>query len=415
MLKINIALLALLSAVSLQALDTASGALTLNASGDTTVSGLAFTPNVVMLAYTYATADGPSQTTVQWAYGIKTTSEEMSFGIRGGQGSASREGHHTNNACLRLTNGAGGNTDRATCALTADGFTLTHSTGSTAIRVNWRAMAVTAAKLVSFETNTTTADQQVTGAGFRPDATMFFTSGILTTSLSTTSTSGGHPGMGFAASDTVEVGNGVSMIASNLNNTGSQSNSKLIYVPTDTGMWLEGDVKSIDADGITIQYATVQASPMIGWLLFLQGVSANAGSFNQPTSNGNSVVSGIGFSQKLIGLMSNCLVANTGQQVDARIAVGSATSGVDTASGIASNGGNNRTGQWIQSTQAIECRTAAASANPVLQSTGATSNFGAGTWTLTWSTTDATARQILWYALGDAASPPAGKRKVIIQ
>lgn len=395
------------------ALDAIAGSFTVPTSGSQDVGSLGFDPNLVLLYWTSSTADG-NAVDYSSGIGIVTAGEQLALYGRQTDGSLNADGYHDTGSCIAIINSSDVVTERFTCAFGTTGqnkFTVTTVTGGAAVKVFYIAMTVTAAKLVAFQTNTTTADQAITGAGFAPDALFFLTAGIQDTDITNQAATYSHLGFGFAASASSEVGLGNSVLSASNADTGSQSSSKSIYVPTTSAMWLEGDIKSMDLDGATIQWTTVQGTAVAAWLLFIDGVQANCGAFNQTNGTGDSTVSSIGFTPEAIGFGSFCLASASGQQSNARMALGGAASTSLEGgfwSGAAS--GNNTADHAFDSDEALMCWSAG---TPTNNSRGNVTSIGSGTFTLSWTVADSTLRQVVWWALGDLAS--AARRVVIVQ
>ena len=152
--------------------------------------------------------------------------------------------------------------------------------------------------------------------------------------------------------------------------------------------------------------------------LALSDVSAKAGALNQPTSTGTQAVSGLGFTPKVVILMSVGSVTTSGAQTQARFSFGAGD-------------GTTQGRSWIGSEDSVNPSQAAKghstsvilSAVATVNATGASNaadaecaldSLDVDGFTLDWTVADATAREVLWLALGDeAAAPPSGSETAV--
>lgn len=145
--------------------------------------------------------------------------------------------------------------------------------------------------------------------------------------------------------------------------------------------------------------------------LSLAGIKAFGNSGNAPTSNGSQAITGCGFAPKVVLLMFFGSAANTGIVNDLQFCLGAADR---TRQGYTYTGGNNgvnpsqtvnkeSTAAVVQS--AIPNATAGSS---TVTSEASITSLDADGFTLNWTTTDATARQYVWLALGDVSASGGG-------
>ena len=141
------------------------------------------------------------------------------------------------------------------------------------------------------------------------------------------------------------------------------------------------------------------------YLAALGGIQAMAGSGLQPGTTGTQAISGLGFTPKLVFLLSVGTTAQTTVQTETRWSLGAAT-------GLAQGR------SWFGATDAVNPSVTARGHSISVVITSATPNAtGSSTavtaeaalqsldvdgFTLNWTTADATAREYLWLAMGDA-------------
>jgi hypothetical protein len=151
-------------------------------------------------------------------------------------------------------------------------------------------------------------------------------------------------------------------------------------------------------------YSGSDASGTLG-MLGLTGIAAKAGALNQPTSTGTQAITGLDFTPKVVILMSVGNTTQAGSQAQARFSFGAGD-------------GTNMGRSWIGGEDAVNpSQTAKGHSTSVILSAVATVNATGGSntaaaectldsldadgFTLDWTVADATAREVLWLALGD--------------
>ena len=126
-----------------------------------------------------------------------------------------------------------------------------------------------------------------------------------------------------------------------------------------------------------------------------------SGTFNQPTSNGTSVVSGLSFTPQALILTSvNNATATSGAapcQHSWGVATGS-TSQFTLFAGATDTTSPGRTNNSLDRTHVIDMYTPGATAT--LNAQADFTSFNSTGFTITWGTTDATAREVLYLAIG---------------
>ncbi len=289
------------------------------------ITGVGFTPKVLMCWLSGATADDTWQDFLRGGFGAATSATN-----RYAAGMAAEEDLTTSNTqttrsivdVISIVSPAGvleGEADLT--SFDSDGFTLdwTNSNG-TAYKIHYMALGgdeVEDAKIVSFVTSLSTGQQSVTGVGFRPDTIICFGN---TRINATDDVQHAHGGLLLAMTD-------------GLNHVGIQnflidaSSTEQHARTTDIDGFLEGTLNtpgedlhsqfvSMDDDGFT--FDQINASPSPGYRIFalcIKGVLTKVGSFNSEVSTtGDKAYTGVGIQP--IGLLQ----FGTTQSVDDAVA-----------------------------------------------------------------------------------------------
>lgn len=152
-------------------------------------------------------------------------------------------------------------------------------------------------KAGSFAARTSTGTQTITGFGFSPRALLIWTAGGTTTgsfrasycaAAGIATGPGEEFGVGFTSRD------GITPSDANRTN----NDEVLTLVGTSGGIVLKAELQSLDSDGLTLNYLTVDGTAYLLHYLALGGsdlTGAKAIQWTAPTSAGNQSVSGAGF------------------------------------------------------------------------------------------------------------------------
>jgi hypothetical protein len=292
-------------------------------------------------------------------------------------------------------------------SMDADGFTLNWSfvDGGSQL-INYLALGGTSLSNVGLGTiaaKTTTGNQAYTGVGFQPTALMLF-AGKWSTEPLNTNTNGAFT-YGFATSSSAR--GAVAQRSKNSVNPQvakhRQSASKVAISLTDAGVFTEADFVSFDADGFTLNYTTSGGTADTIYYLALRGPSVKVGTFNQATATGNQATSGVGFTPKALLLLSgNDTSANNDNTLaDAQISIGAASSTTERFSlwtGERDAVSPTDADRNLDQTKAIKLFSAG---TPTLNAAADLNSFDSDGFTLNWTTADATARQVLYFAIGN--------------
>lgn len=381
------------------ALSAQVGSITCPAStGNQATTGVGFQPKAILFWSNARTADGGAAT-YNASFGAATSSSSR-FAISNDGSTSAR---HDNGKCISVC--ASGSTPLCAAdfvSFDADGFTVNWTTVSSGVVVNYLALGgadLTNAAIKQFNSATATGNQATTGVGFKPDTVLFFSLGNATAPPATLST--GLPvdlGWMTSAAQGSHSFNGSGGAAINA----YQRTASAFAGTSATSKVLEAAYTSLDSDGFTINWSSVLASGRVIWALCLKGGQYAVGAFNKPTSTGNSGVTGVGFTPSAEAFLSFGVVAGTTVNTAGRSAFGAATGTSNRGSIAVSIEGTNTTNKYLTRTRALRIDgdgTAAGEADFI--------SHDADGFTLNWTTADATAEQVLYFAAGNAAAVPA--------
>jgi hypothetical protein len=368
--------------------------------GNSSTTGVGFQPKIVLFWSNGLTAAGAGTETCQaWGAGVSSSAR---FGL---YTAGSTSGRQDNGKCVTV--GLGGSAPKCAAdlvSLDSDGFTLNWTTVSSGVIVNYLALGgadLTNAAIKQFTSPTSTGNQSTTGVGFQPDAVLFFSTGQATAPPATlgsnipmdqgwmTAAAQGAMAWTNTAGTTV---NAYQRTASAF--AGLSSSSKV----------LEATYVSLDSDGFTLNWTSVLASARYVWAVCLKGGQYKLGAFDKPTATGNSGVTGVGFQPAVEAFLSFGIAAQTTVSTAARAAMGAATGTANRSSVANSDEGTFTNQSYLTTTAALRQDgdgTAVGEADFV--------SHDSDGFTLNWTTADATARQVLYLAVGSspvAAAPP---------
>lgn len=386
------------------------------ATGSLPVTGVGFQPKAVLFFGNRRSSDAATQSSSQnldmpYFVGLATLSTNRGVVDSSDDYSAVSAAQATGTQCIRNRN-SGGTVQYAAdfTSMDADGFTVNFATANaTAYVVNYLAIGgsdLTNVFVKSFTSATATGNQATTGVGFQPDAmilvgseTVYQVGGIQVGFISSTSARG-------ALGSSYDGGN-----------TAYQRTDKAYAAPrgSSTTVGLEADIVSFDSDGFTLNWGTVQAAGRTIYALCLKGGSFKSGNFLQKTSTGSQGTTGVGFTPKGLLIASTLKAASTAVSTARQaLCFGGGTS--STARGAINwlNGPANGVAELVR-TQLYTARQD--NATPTLNSAADLTSFDADGFTLNFGTADATAREVLYFALGDAgaggAVPSSGYRRAL--
>ncbi len=389
------------------------------ATGNVNVTGVGFQPKAVIFYWTRQTAAGFSAAQLG-GMGFATASPTIQ---NRGVAIASDDNAATTNTGRRrsatysiifLSNGTPTLSGQGSVTtFGADGFTVNWNTapGVNAI-IHYIALGgtdITNAVAGNFTLTTGAGTQSVAGLGFQPDSVLFLST--LNEAVDT-NTAGSEMNVGFA-DGTNQGGSAICGRDARTTTThaGSLQRTDNALVSLNPGACTAIDnlvaVQSFDADGFTLNKTT--ATTAVVWnYIAIKGGRHKVGAFTQPTAGTppiSQATTGIGFQPVGLFLSSFNKAANTAAQVDGKLSLGGAQS--STARGAIwlenSNIINSDANMNTSATKIITMATTA-----TVNSDADFTSFDADGFTLSWTTrSDATARQIVYWAIGNSPLPPS--------
>jgi hypothetical protein len=398
MLLMLLMLLAPTASASINGYQVASGSLSTGAStGNVSVTSLTFTPKVLLMRFNVQAAANTTGTgaAIGWGAAISSSNRATNYTRRT---SATTTTNSTHDATKIVLTHAAGVTNLAIdfVSFNSNGFTLNvvTSPGSNVL-LFWLALGGDdlKANLIQFDSRTTTGSTGHTGMGFKPDVLFVFTSGM--TAAIPTTDGNSRPGYGWVDSALNQGALGVKQVTGANTSRKAQSAANAIYIPDTSAMWLAGAVTSLDADGFTMNYTTVQGSAIHLWALGLSGIRSKVSTLNQATASppATQAVTAVGYTPKHISIGSFCSATVSGQQNNGTMSLGFAAGGAQSNNSYASTTGGNNLGLANFDNQIVACYTGG---TPTLDTQSAFTSFDAQGFTLTTGTVNGTAMEMIY-------------------
>jgi hypothetical protein len=387
--------------------------------GSQVITGVGFTPKL-LLALGHGSVLGTDQANSPWIIGAADGTNQVSGSTMDldAQAASSNNSARSSTAFVNYRSATG--TLQQAAALTSldsDGFTLNWTTVNATQR-QYLVLCIggsdVQAQVGFLQAGGATGNRSITGMSFQPNTLIFFD-----TRLSSTQVGSGayiRPMMGVVDSagnqgawayDSHD-GQAAAVI------TSAQSTSACIINSATAASDIDrrATFVSYDADGFTVNFSTLDAA--IALNSYVMYVALNvpyslAGSVAQRTSTGTTAVTTTGFTPKAIVLGGNATTATNAAQQGGRFQVGMAASvasqmyhsqmSVDAAdpTDVSSAMNTGKILRWIT----------ASGATPSTLVEADVSAIADGSFTLNYTTVDATARQVLYLAMGDV---PAATR-----
>lgn len=385
------------------------------ATGNQAISGLGFTPKVVILfgqqqstglASVHQFAVGVFDGTTQWSGSSYTLdgsnpwqthpSDSLSHVYRQLQAPA---------AAVHLA--------ASFVSMDADGFTINWATvNAVQQRIMYLALAGSdlQAKLGTFNVSTTVASQAITGVGFQPQCTLFFAG------TSNNSTTQQHVVLGAAMSSTNRWSN--HFVNNSVTSAKQRQNTTLCAQRRGTAdaVTYDIDFTSNNADGFTLDVEATGGGASINvQYLCLRGVQLAIGAFNSVTGVASQGVTGVGFTPQALYLTGFGIAASTSQLANAKKSVGIADSGLlqrTFATRIEEGVAAAQTGHYRADDKIWS--TVDDSGAEALTSDAALTSYDADGFTLNWTTNDGVAKQILYLAMAGNAAASVPKRLMLL-
>lgn len=381
--------------------------------GNSSVTGVGFQPKVILFFANSRTSDGSSPGAM-FAFGAGVSSSDRRAGAysstdnnSGGQVGFS-EG---NTRCIRISDSTGNTLATADfVSHDSDGFTLNWANADANARViNYIAIGGTTLTNVmggSGAMRTTTGNQSYTGVGFQPDAILFFF-----THYSQSTNGGSNAGhsrftIGYANSSSSRGYSGwLSRNGENptVTNRVQKTNRCFGQLTTDS-LLSEFDIVSFDSDGFTLNQTTASSTADSFYYVAFKGAQFKVGSFNQATSTGNQSTTGVGFQPALLMLQSINNTTSSSVLANSRNSFGAGSSSSARAAifnGDRDNVATTITDTDLDRTSIIKMMT---EGTPSTEADGDLNSLDSDGFTINWTTADGTAREILYFAIGDVAA-----------
>lgn len=391
--------------------------------GNQSVTGLGFQPKLVLFFGNNLTADG-SAANCNGAFGWALSSTNRMAGTTDGgnnltSATNSVDVGFTSSLCYQVINyGNPSPTVVSACdfvSMDSDGFTVNWSTTDGTQRVvNYFALGgssiFTLYSTSTLKTPTATGQVAYTGVGFKPDAVMFFMPRVVVTDPLTPAEGSSNWSFGFAISSNTRGTSGMR----NKDGTPTvarrqQSASECLTVVGSAASVIDADLVSMDKDGFTLSYTKVDVTAYLLPFIAFKGGNYKVGSFNQNTTTqgtGNQSITGVGFRPTGLILVSVDNVTATGNQSQGRFSFGTASSATqrgcvfmgdtDTANPTVESQDVDRTKVIKMLTEGGATTTTNAAADFV--------SFDVDGFTINNTTVDATAREIIYFAMGSKSN-----------
>lgn len=298
----------------------------------------------------------------------------------------------------------------------ADGFTLNWTTTDATARVaNYLALGgadITNVFVGNSLGNSANGSQAITGVGFQPDTIIFFACRTTSTApISNTSGSSARPTIGFASSSS---NRGVVHSQDKYDTVASRAASQSYQVTSSVLAWLneandsgtmssEADLTSFDSDGFTLNWTTTNGTGRYFYYICIKGGRFKVGTFNQATSTGNQATTGAGFTPVALMLASRNKTSGTSVTGGSRFSLGAGVSSSARASmwtGGSNTGSPTNNSRDLDSTKIIKMMTESGT-TPTTQAAADLVSLDSDGFTVNWSTVDATAREVMYFAIGN--------------
>ncbi|MEW6171853.1 MAG: hypothetical protein AB1510_02120 [Bacillota bacterium] len=251
------------------------------------------------------------------------------------------------------------------------------------------------AKVITHNTPTVTGNISVTGVGFQPD--------VILTLPATTGADKLSFGLGAASSSTAQWATRVYAIsgASNTRSKRAQLTNACVFEGTDLFTRLQASLVSFDADGFTLNYTAVATVSLSVWCLCLKGVFAKAGVFNKSTGTApaSQAITGVGFKTRAVLLASFQNITAAGIVANARFGIGASDGTTEGCSAFQDTDVlATSSADGIDKTSKVFVKVN--NNTPSIDAEADLTSLDADGFTLSWTTNDAVATEMLYLAFG---------------
>jgi hypothetical protein len=263
------------------------------------------------------------------------------------------------------------------------------------------------AKVKNWQMRNSTGNQSVTGIGFQPDVVINVHCGDGFTAL------GSITAVGFGLGVMDNWGNQWAAYVYSRDNAGTsdtqrgqQTNASIFAFDRSLTVTDKASYVSMDSDGFTVNFSTVTANANQVFSLALSGMNVKAGNFLKSTSTSVPVtqsVTGVGFTPGAVFLASFQDVTQASPVANTRLGIGAGDGTTQGSSSISDTDGLNYSSvDAIDKTSKVFMKDN--NDTPAIDAEANLSSMDSGGFTLSWTTNDAVATQMLYLALGTSHS-----------
>ena len=302
--------------------------------GNVATTGVGFQPKAILFYGNAMTADGlGAHGDIYFGMATSATNRACitNHGVDATGGNSDTDYLQVNDKCISVINSSG--TVLATADLVSmdsDGFTLNWTTADATARiVNYMALGgpdLTHAFIKELQSPTSTGSVGYTGVGFQPDCVIAITGAV----SDTPGTPGGSAkiGIGVAtgASDERHAGFHAQNASTVIAGASLTNNRTIARLTNNNTFIISGDLTSMDADGFTINWGTVQVDGRYAWVLCLKGGRYKVGDDTFHVATTDNPETGVGFLPTgLFALATRNQIATTNDAIST-LSIGAASS-----------------------------------------------------------------------------------------
>lgn len=391
------------------------GTFTANTStGNQTVSGIGFTPKAVILWTSYQTGTGFTDG-YQYQIGLCDGTNQNSWAVISDEGAPNDTNRtKTESHWVQIANVAGTDIRVGDIVSFGSGQFVINWTTADASAAIFHFVAFGGSDLSAAVGNDTFAGT-FSGTNTNYDAVTFSVSAAFYVCCVTSGDACNGPTLGWVAAGPPNSGAAVTQGHSEAQVRDAQSTSicgrrqGITHCAAIFSSTSQSIADDFHYTGFGIIADTAPVAGTANHFLALGNISSKSAAGLQPTSTGAQSVTGLNFSPKGIMFLSVGQTSQTTVQTEARFNLGGADG---TNQGWAWTGAVNnvnpiRTAIGHSTTNVITCSTPAATgSSTTTESQASLTSLDGDGFTLNWGTADATQREYLWIAFGDASGSP---------
>lgn len=377
------------------------------ATGNQTISGIGFTPKAIILWTSYQTATGFTDG-YQFQIGMTDGTNQNSIAMISDEGAPNDTDRARSETQLVLIRNVAGTNIRVATIV---------SFGSGQFVVNWSTADAVAAifHFVAFggsDLSAAVGNDDGSTANRFVGITFAAQAGFFARSAASGDACNG-PNFGWAAVAPATTGGAITQGCASAQVRDNQSTSltgrsqSTTRCSTIFNSGSQSLAEQVQFTGFGPEPATAFVGGVTDHFLALGGVSAKVGSGLQPTSTGNQAITGLGFTPIGVMLLSVGNVTASGAQTEARFSLGGSdgtnqgwawTGAVNNVNPIRAAIGHSTTNVVTMSTPT------ATGSSTTTEAQASFTSFDPTGFTLNWGTADATQREYVWIAFGNAGT-----------